>query len=369
MRVGFPHIGYVYVIFGAFMRALGLTTVIPPRPSYNSLIEGVKHAPEQICVPFKANLGCLIQALKMGVDALVGVHGDWTCRFGYYSKLHHLILHDLGYEFESIIIEGTKESIKNIAERIKEVNRCGLTKVVWLFLRAFQLANKKGELLERLQEKTRWLRPREETKGAAESIFNKGIEIIDKAESFSSLRVAKKKIDRMFEGVDVKEGFEPLKIMVLGEVYLVLEPLLNFNIENKLGEMGAEVSYFISEHRWFLHPFKLGKRGRYRENHAHKLATPYLKYNVGGEDKNTIGYYLIAKQRGYDGVVHFKPFTCMAEIIAKTILYRVADEHGLPFISFTVDEHTAEEGLLTRLEAFIDMLSEKRKKYGGIFRN
>lgn len=362
MRVAFPHIGYVYINLGALMRGLGAETVVPPCPSHHSLVEGAKHAPEQMCVPFKASLGDLLQALRMGADALVGVQGVWSCRFGYYSRLHHLILRDLGYEFESIIIDGTKESIENLAEEIKKMNNCGLAKGIQIFIQASRLAYKKGDILEKLQEKARHLRAREEKKGMADRIFKKGMNMIDEAESFSSLKRTQKEINRMLEGVPVKKDFKPLKIMVVGEVYIVLEPLLNFNIEKRLGEMDVEMDSYISEHRWLMHPFRLGRTGRYRENHAHELATPYLKYNVGGEDKNTIGFYLIAKQRGFDGVVHFKPFTCMPEIVAKTVLFRVADEHGLPFISFTVDEHTGEEGVLTRLEAFVDMLSARKNR-------
>lgn len=203
MRVAFPHIGYVYVNLGALLRGLGAETVVPPRPSHHSLLEGAKHAPEQVCVPFKANLGDLLQALRMGVDALAGVQGIWSCRFGYYSRLHHLILRDLGYEFESIIIDGTKESIENLAEEIKKMNNCGLAKGIQIFIQASRLAYRKGDILEKLQEKARDLRAREEKKGMADRIFKKGMNMIDEAESFSSLKRTQKEINRMLEGVPV----------------------------------------------------------------------------------------------------------------------------------------------------------------------
>jgi len=360
MRVAFPHIGYVYINLGALLRGLGLDVVIPPRPSYHSLVEGAKHAPEQACVPFKANLGDLLQALRMGVDTLAGVQGRSSCRFGYYSRLHHLILRDLGYKFDSIIIDGTKESARIIEEKVRTANSCGLARAMRIFAHAFRFAYFKGRILEKLEEKARWLRAREVEKGAADRVLEKGIRMIDEAESSSSVKRTQEEIDRMIEGVPIKKGFEPLRVMLVGEVYIVLEPLLNFNVEKKLGTMDVEVHSYISEHRWLIHPFRMGKKGKYRENRAHRLATPYLKYNVGGEDKNTVGFYLMAKHRGFDGVVHFKPFTCMPEIVAKTVLYRVAEEEGLPFISFTVDEHTGEEGMSTRLEAFVDMLSARK---------
>jgi predicted nucleotide-binding protein (sugar kinase/HSP70/actin superfamily) len=218
----------------------------------------------------------------------------------------------------------------------------------------------KGKAVEDLVDRTRWLRPREEVKGTADRLLKEGIQMIDEAESSSSLKAARRDITGGLEEAPVKHGFTPLKVILVGEVYIVLEPLLNFGIEKKLGSMGVEVHSYISEHKWFVHPFGLGRRGSFGENRAHQLASPHLKYNVGGEDKNTVGFYLLAKERGFDGVVHFKPFTCMPEIVAKTVLYRVAEREGTPFISFTVDEHTGEEGVRTRLEAFVDMLAARK---------
>jgi len=154
--------------------------------------------------------------------------------------------------------------------------------------------------------------------------------------------------------------------MVVGEVYIVLEPLVNMDTERRLGELGALVDVYIDEHRWFIHPFRMGKGGKYGERRAHRLATPYLKYNLGGEDKNTLGYTVMAAQRGFDGVVHFKPFTCMPEGMAKHILYNVSRDHGIPFVSFTVDEHSAEAGLETRLEAFVDMLRQQADRRASL---
>jgi predicted nucleotide-binding protein (sugar kinase/HSP70/actin superfamily) len=274
--------------------------------------------------------------------------------------LHHLILRDLGYEFESIILDGSKESFKVVEEIVRRANSCGLARAVRIFAHAFRFAYLKGKALENLIDRTRWLRARETDRGSADRLLEKGTQMIDKAESSSCLKRTNKQLMEEADAIPFRAGLEPLRVMLVGEVYIVLEPLLNFGIEKKLGNMGVEVHSYISEHRWFIHPFRLGRKGRHGENHAQRLATPYLKYNVGGEDKNTVGFYLMAKQRGFDGVIHFKPFTCMPEIVAKTVLYRVAEEEGLPFISFTVDEHSGGEGFATRLEAFIDMLSARK---------
>ena len=367
MKTSIPHMGYCYINLGALVRHLGAELFLPPRPSQHSLAKGVRHAPEQFCIPFKANLGDLMTSLEAGAEMLVSVQGSWSCRFGYYGKLHHAILRDLGYKFDSLILDGSWESIQGAARFIRRLNgSCSTATAVTIFLRAFRMARKKGKLLELAQGHVRALRPVEVYRGKADRWFASMVQRIDTTEEFRGLDRLRREMEEEIRSFSVdKNRFCP-RIMIVGEIYVVLEPLVNMDTERRLGELGALVETFVSEHRWLMHPFRLETRGKYRKHHAHRLATPYLKYNLGGEDKNTLGYTIIAAQRGFDGVVHFKPFTCMPEGMAKHILYTVSRDHGIPFISFTVDEHSAEAGIQTRLEAFVDMLEQRAERKGGV---
>ena len=74
------------------------------------------------------------------------------------------------------------------------------------------------------------------------------------------------------------------------------------------------------------------------------------------------GNSIIFAERGFDGVIQLSPFTCIPEIVAKSILPQVCKEHGIGFLTISLDEQTGKEGLRTRLEAFTDLLMAKRKK-------
>jgi benzoyl-CoA reductase/2-hydroxyglutaryl-CoA dehydratase subunit BcrC/BadD/HgdB len=56
------------------------------------------------------------------------------------------------------------------------------------------------------------------------------------------------------------------------------------------------------------------------------------------------------------------PFTCMPEIVAQNILTRVSKEQGIPILTLISDEHTAEAGVVTRLEAFVDLLARQQRE-------
>jgi len=57
------------------------------------------------------------------------------------------------------------------------------------------------------------------------------------------------------------------------------------------------------------------------------------------------------------------PFTCMPEIVAKNILPKVSNDMDIPVLSLAFDEQSGEAGIVTRLEAFIDLLKYRRIKH------
>jgi len=61
----------------------------------------------------------------------------------------------------------------------------------------------------------------------------------------------------------------------------------------------------------------------------------------------------------YDGLVHLAPFTCMPEIIAQNIMPKTKED--IPVLTILCDEQLAKPGMLTRLEAFVDLLERRRR--------
>jgi predicted nucleotide-binding protein (sugar kinase/HSP70/actin superfamily) len=60
------------------------------------------------------------------------------------------------------------------------------------------------------------------------------------------------------------------------------------------------------------------------------------------------------------------PFTCIPEIVARSILPRVSRDLGIPVMSLILDEQTGLAGVLTRLEAFVDLLARRRMQSGEL---
>jgi predicted nucleotide-binding protein (sugar kinase/HSP70/actin superfamily) len=80
-----------------------------------------------------------------------------------------------------------------------------------------------------------------------------------------------------------------------------------------------------------------------------------------GEVVGAGGHYL---QSGVDGVIGIMAFGCGPDSLMMDVVQREAARlRATPFMSLTLEEHTAEAGVVTRLEAFTDMIFRgKRKK-------
>jgi hypothetical protein len=83
---------------------------------------------------------------------------------------------------------------------------------------------------------------------------------------------------------------------------------------------------------------------------------------IGGHGINSIGEIAIYAKNGYDGVIQLAPFSCIPEIMAKGIVPRVSREEGIPVMTIFIDEQTAAAGVITRLEAFLDLLERRREE-------
>lgn len=62
-----------------------------------------------------------------------------------------------------------------------------------------------------------------------------------------------------------------------------------------------------------------------------------------------------------DGIIHVTAFGCGPDAMTnKLVELEAKEQRSIPFLSVTIDEHTGEAGVSTRVEAFVDLL--KRKK-------
>lgn len=356
MRVGFPHMGNLYVGLRALLQRLDINYVVPPPTSQRTLSLGSRHSPEGLCIPFKLTLGNLIEAAELGTDTWLMPAGYGICRLGYYAKTQQQILHDLGYNHVTVIGIGVSEDkLSGLLRTVKSLSN----NASWLkIISAFRFGLSKMSALDRIEQLTQKVRAVETAKGTASGLLAKAVDEIDRADDYRTLKGVERAYTERLNQVPRDEKARPLVVGVIGEFYVLLEPFSSFDIENELGKLGVEVrrTTFISG--WTKLSYLFNPFARKETDLAHRAAMPYLTRDVGGDGWESVGEKVLLAGK-YDGIVHLAPFTCMPEIIARNIMPHTKE--NIPVLTVLCDEQMAKTGLVTRLEAFVDLLARRRR--------
>ncbi|MDP3880370.1 MAG: acyl-CoA dehydratase activase-related protein [Dehalococcoidales bacterium] len=355
MRVSLPHMGNMYIPFKALFQRLDVDFIIPPSSNQRTLSLGTRHSPEGLCIPFKLTLGNLIEAAEMGADTMIMPAGYGICRLGYYARTQEQILHDLGYNNVQIVRIGISEhKLFGLLKTIKHLaNNASWPRII----SAFRFGLAKLNALDRIERAVQKKRAIELVKGTANQIFSDAIRAIDDAEDYATLKKAQSDSISRLDRLAGDPQAQPLIIGITGEFYVVLDPFSNLDVESELGKLGVEVrrTTFVSE--WTKFSLFLNPLGVNEKDRIHKAALPYLKRDVGGEGWETVGEKVLHSGE-YDGIIHLAPFTCMPEVVAQNIMPSTREK--IPVLTFICDEQMTKTGMLTRLEAFVDLLQRKR---------
>lgn len=357
MIVTFPHMGSLSIVMQGLLEELGLEVVPPPPITKQTINLGVRHSPEFACFPLKINMGNFIEALDAGADTIVMAGGTGPCRFGYYAQVQREILKDLGYQFEMIILEPPQGQLSELTDKLKTL--CGENR--WPHIMgALHTAWRKIKALDKLHSQLLTIRPREREKGSSGRAYEKAEALVRKARTTREADKALRDGLALLNAVPVDGGKQVLRIGLVGEIYMLLEPYANLHLEKTLGEMGVEVERSIHISHWIKEHLVLSSLHIQGSRETRKAASAYLNHFVGGHGWESIGDTVRYARRGFDGVVHILPFTCTPEIVAQSILPTLSREQGIPVISFSLDEQAGEAGFITRLEAFLDLLRQRK---------
>ncbi|ADL13732.1 hypothetical protein [Acetohalobium arabaticum] len=354
MLVTFPQMGDLNIPLESLFDKLGIDTLSPPPLTERTLNLGVRYAPESSCLPFKLVLGNFIEALEEGAEVLMIAGGNGPCRFGHFGELAEEILKDLGYEFKLYILE---PPISSILETITELS----SDFSWLkALSALRLAWNKLIIIEKLK-KYRLQLGVGLSRERSRRLDNKYLQLVAEAEANKELTGIKRKFKSELNSLVSERDSANVKIGLVGDIYTVLEPFANLDIERRLNQLGAVVNRGVFLSNWIKENLIYGGLGLNKNRKVNKAARDYLKIGVGGLGLETVGETVLYSHQDYDGVLQLAPFGCMPEIVAQSALTEIEQDLGIPTLTLVVDEHSSAAGVQTRLEAFVDLLQRRKQ--------
>jgi len=318
---------------------------------------GEMYSPDAICAPFKYHLGHFIEGLEEHAQIIIQVGGG--CRVSYYGELQEKILRDLGYQFSFYELVTRNEEIKTSAfthyyRILKQIRKdlnyfsyCyhGLkTIVTTIYLDHIDKIIRKKSCYE--IKKHSFLNLKEEMKQhllKTHHYLPLFFFMIYYQIKFSFLPIKKKK---------KKERY---KVAIIGELYTLMDKEANNEIEEFFNQAGIELTRPLDLTYLVL-------RRKTSPNKLLKKQNPYIKYHLGATATDSVIKATYFAKKKYDGILHLKSFGCTPELSAIPILQKISEDYNIPITCLSFDLQNSQEGLRTRLEAFIDMLEMRREK-------
>lgn len=348
MRLGFPRalMYYEYYPFWAgFFYKLGIELVTSPLTNREIMEIGLKKASDETCLPVKILVGHL--------TALRDVDGIFLPRLVSMEENTYLCPKILGLP-ESVLYaipaglevytvdinwrEGKREVLKNLMSFGVKIGRT------------------KGQIREGFAEAQRWQK-------AYQRMRNAGWCFEESMECFETLAEPMKLNDLGFspepsnrqkdtefedgwlldqEAVDNSQEKRP-KIALVGHSYLTYESYASMNLLERLRKK-AQVVVVENVDSSPVEEQQNRLQKKIFWSHAKKI------YGAGS-------HYV--EDPEIDGLIYLSCFGCGTDSMTNDLLARRARQTEKPYLVLTLDEHSGEAGLVTRIEAFLDMIERR----------
>ncbi len=324
-KIGIPRtLAYFsyFPVWEAFFKEIGVQVVVSDSTNKEIVNEGIKQTVTDACIPIKIFHGHVMN-LKGRVDYLfiprmVSLNNATT----YCPKFLGLP------EMVKSSIDGlppiidTRVDLKKGRYELWKISyRVGrlFTRNGWQILKAYRKATKAFHRFRRLIEAGTF--PEEAIKIVSEK---KGFPLIHEKQEKSGMRIA-----------------------LLGYPYEIYDGFLNLNLIEKLQNMG--VSIVTAD---MIPDQVLGRQSR---------KIPKEMFWTFSDQALKAALYFI-EQGSVDGLIHVTAFGCGPDsMVDRYIELEIKKKKEIPYMSIMIDEHSAEAGMITRIEAFVDMIKRRRE--------
>ncbi len=363
MVVGMPTMGHLDLALRSVLNTCGVEAKLPPPATKEILELGKPLVPEFVCIPFTYTLGQMRWLLENGATHLLMVGGKGKCRLGWYAQVQEQMLRRLGYDFELLVVDSPfplGEQWPDFQNTLKKITN----NTSWpTIARSLYTGYQKMSAVDEAERICHKLRAFERDQGTINKFFDSFVLKLEKADSSKKVTQLFRHFTEKADAIDTEET-NPVRVRIVGEIWVTLEPYANLHLEKLLGESENPrvwVDREISVTQWFHKNIIPTRNVSNRKKEVQRAANPYLGADIGGHGQYSVGLTALAPEENIDGVIHIMPFTCMPEIVAQNIMTTVSNKLDLPILTYIITDQTGEAGIETRIEAFLDILQDRRK--------
>ncbi|NLM69228.1 MAG: hypothetical protein GX177_04395 [Firmicutes bacterium] len=305
MKVGVPRGLYYYRYFPfweSFLQGLGCTVVISDPTTKQTLDFGVAASVDGICLPVKVYIGHVQNLIEKNVD---------------YLFIPYIISIEKG-EYICPKFMGLPDIVRGCIKQTPPIlsptidGRRGPRSIMWSYLKFGLKFAKFSQVLR---------------------AYRNGLYQLKLHEA------------KLLTAPVETEPHARLHIGVLGHEYLLNDDFISMGITKRLRQAGCKLT--TVEHL---------------DQNTINANNSFLKkrmYWSSGKQILGAAHYLAPK---VDGIISLMSFACGTDSFTIDIVERYCRRNQIPHLLINLDEHTGQAGVLTRLDAFLDLLQRRKQR-------
>ncbi|MTI71766.1 MAG: hypothetical protein FH751_16075 [Firmicutes bacterium] len=302
-----------YPLWKEFFNELGVEVLLSTKTNKKILDNGVSNCVDDACLPVKVFHGHVID-LKDKVDFL------------FIPK----IISVKKREFECPKILGLPEMVSNTIKDLPPIIDPEIN--FW---------KSEKNISDSITELGKFFNVnKSKTKKAYKKAYNKYYEVRRHLNSHVIPIDAIKIYNKLLQNTNFKKK-DRLNILLLGHPYNIYDEYISMNIIEKM--VKQDINLITSD---MVDTKKI--------NYYSKKIPKRMFWTAG---RRLIGAaYSLLEEEKVNGIIYISSFGCGLDSILIDLVQRKANYKNIPFTLLTIDEHTGEAGINTRIEAFIDMM-------------
>jgi predicted nucleotide-binding protein (sugar kinase/HSP70/actin superfamily) len=312
-----------YPLWISFFENLGAEVVMSQNTNKQIVNEGVKHAVDEACIPIKVFHGHVLD-LKDQVDYLFIPRlkslykGEYICpKFCGLPEMIKYSIPNLPPIIDTEI--NFMKSTKHLKDTVYEIGK--------------YFSNDKHQIMSAYKKAyIKWTEHKE--------MIQKGFLPIDHSKINQNIFSSRQRTSAN------------KRIMLMGHPYNLYDSYLNLNSINKVQSLGVNIQT----------PEMIPSK--YTNTSAKKF-DGQLYWTFARKLVGTTLYLIETKQ--VDGIIYISTFGCGVDsVIAYMVEKIIRKQSAIPFMLVTLDEHSGDAGINTRIEALIDMVKWRDKSENNI---
>ena len=324
MKVGLPRallFYYYFPLWQAFFHNLGVETVVSHETTRDMVDAGVRCSVAEICLPIKIVAGRVAALLRTDVDYV------FVPRMITVEQARHFCPKFIG------LPDMLRQIIPGLTERLFAPDvRC------------------RQESLVDIMDRRDFAAPLGVSEGKVKKAFAAAAHAWEQfrryhRQGYTIDEDLARLAGRPPPPPDAAGGPATLPRGLLGHAYNPYAPFVRMDIIPRLRKLGAHVVTFEMLDEALI---------------AAKVAPLHKDLPWTFSNKLLGAGYSFFASDAIDGLIHVTAFGCGPDSMLGRLLEFEAVEQGKPFMTIRVDEHTGVAHLLTRIEAFTDMLRRKK---------